>query len=81
MKDEFKEKIKSYTKGFGENPQKQKRVRNEPLFDLYIQSPCLLSFRGYFLTFLEFFRKLQKLKILGRKIDLMNVHLEIKMTE
>lgn len=34
-----------------------------------------------FWRFFEIFQKLQKLKILGRKIDLMNVHLEIKMTE
>lgn len=67
MKDEFKEKIKSYTKGFGENPQKQKRVRNEPLFDLYIQSPCLLSFRGYFLTFSRIFPKIAKIENFRKK--------------
>ena len=33
-----------------------------------------------FWRFFEIFQKLQKMKILGRKIDLMNVHLEIKMT-
>ena len=46
---------------------------------IYKVLACYLL-EAIFWRFFEIFQKLQKLKILERKIDLMNVHLEIKMT-